>query len=149
MSLKSWKEQFYPLEAQNCSRDNESMLLHSLRKWRGALLLNLEEHDLIFDGKGRICEKGRELLSFAFTCMTCALCVAYFEEVMETEDGDVMPPPDCGKCPLAELQGGPCCYGTKIYPDPYSQFLEHGDPRPMLEALEKCLEIETRTKGET
>lgn len=135
MSLESWKKEFYPMEADVCPRDNETMLLHSLLKWVGARHENLREHDMDFVGRGMIMGSFED---FAFNAITCALCLEYLVE-LDQEEGE--PDIACVGCPLRDLQGTPCCYVTDQV-DPYAVFLEKGDPEPMIEALKQCLAIE-------
>jgi len=132
MSLLTWTEEFYPKEARECVGSNLEMLEHSIRKWRGAIPANMGKHGLKHSAGPMVMDR-ENLSTFAFNCQTCALCQVYRME-------DTVVQPDCTGCPLNEMFGEPCCYSS---PDPYAVFVSTGNPQPMIEALTKCLEIET------
>ena len=132
MSLKSWKEEFCPVDAEEVPE--EDALAHSLRKWEGLLPENLTKHGLMV---------GRELLMpvietgdedddrfFTISASTCALCKHYFSS---GEFGGRA----CQFCPLAEARKGLSC--DKGRRDPYGAFLKTGDPKPMIRLLKKAI----------
>lgn len=121
MSLASWKEEFYPTDAADCSE--KDALEHSIRKWKGIREEALEKHGLLIGGNDNmICEAHYPGESFlAFSPKTCALCWRYSTGVF-----------NCDRCPV--VQGGHTgCYNP---PSLYQAFFWDLDPEPMIEMLE-------------
>lgn len=161
MSLTSWINEFYPVQAEDCPTDNVAMLEHAILKWRGALPENLKKHNMVFvgpvtieeyeptkqgsaeaSGGGPTEEPDPAGGSFYYNTQSCALCGEYRKDVVPEEDEDVdLIEPDCEGCPLYDLQGYSCCYAPK---DPYYEFMETGNPKPMINALIQCLQIEQK-----
>lgn len=119
MSKKTWKEEFYPIPADEVPL--KRAVAHSLKKWRGLLPRNLKKHGL----KEAPIEFGMS--------STCALCVNY---TAHPASGDM-----CDGCPLFEI--GHECQGQG---SPYDQWATHDDPRPMIAALRVAKEWEKRRK---
>jgi len=121
MTIATWKEEFYPLDARSIKE--EDALSHSIRKWKGLRMENLKRHGLwrawrkIYDDKEELAIDGD----------TCALCVHYI--------GD----DECKECPLFKYLGRKCDEDE----GPYSEFATkaYGDPEPMIAALEKASEV--------
>jgi len=44
MSLKTWKEEFYPVEAEDAASNPIEATKHSIQKWKGAMAESLEKH---------------------------------------------------------------------------------------------------------
>jgi hypothetical protein len=124
MSLKTWKKEFYPVDAgRRMSR--ATALRHSLRKWRGLQRKNLKRHrgksiwnyDLGFvDG------------NFEISWRSCALCTLYYNE-------------GCRECPLSEVREGVNCDATLVEESrsPYRSFNVDGDPHPMIRLIRKAM----------
>lgn len=85
MSEASWKNEFYPIDADLV--DEEDAIKHSLVKWRGLRKENLLKH-------------GLEWVPIEVSGATCALCKAYWLA-------------GCKKCPLYQFLGSRCDDGSK------------------------------------
>jgi len=124
MSLKSWKEKFYPILASNCPK--EEAIEHSLNKWRG--LRKLDEFNLIWDD-GYISD-GEEKLVIDIT--SCALCYHYIEKEDHTDH-------ECEKCPLYKIRD--CACDEFFFNDqmsPYTAWKYYGDPERMISLIERA-----------
>jgi len=88
MSNQSWLEEFYPKNANQCTKENA--LQHSLTKWTGLLPENLLKH-LITEPPIQVNDT------------TCGLCQVYLDE----DAGDHQ----CAKCPLYKERGESCDSG--------------------------------------
>lgn len=117
MSLKSWKEEFYPCAA-NSKEAQEKPVTHSLRKWKGALPENLKRHGMRNNSCGDICSSRRGI--FCFDSDSCALCIASSEPYRV----------NCNLCHIKAATGNDCI-------DEFNRFVIEDDPKPMIELLEK------------
>ena len=140
MSLQSWKEEFYPMPASEVTPADA--LDHSLRKWEGLRLKNLQQHALQQDKRYLWDPVGEESLKIDAT--TCALCKLYIDELYV--DGETREAA-CERCPLAIVRGNvPCDQETEEEteaspgPDysPYMRFDEARDPEPMIMWLKRA-----------
>ena len=124
MTLKAWKEKYYPKEA---SKDMTTMqaLDHSILKWSGLSKATLDSFALT---RHRfLVDEDNEGDLFVVGINTCALCVKFIYE-------------KCWGCPLFEVRGHtPCCeeLGDEQV-SPYDKFTVNGNPRPMLRWLHKA-----------
>lgn len=134
MSLKSWKDEYYPVPASEA----EDPLEHSILKWTGLLKKNIKKHELTQSRNGGcLYEDITELYEKYSNCFnidasTCALCVRYLPDDLHS----------CPKCPLNKYLGGRCDMDG-----PYIDFIYRHDARPMLRALKatkKMLEKEDK-----
>jgi hypothetical protein len=125
MSLESWKEDFYPVEANDVPPGKPS-IEHSLVKWVGLREENLNKHNIIFDDDdGNIGGDGDGSLSISGE--SCALCCNYLA------DG-------CRGCPLFISLGGRVCDDSgKAKDSPFGRYFEEHTPEPMIQALELAL----------
>lgn len=127
MSLESWKEEFYPVEASKCSR--EEALNHSLLKWSGLKKENLDKHGLTFLMGDILYGDLRTGQLFQIDASTCALC---YHHRCENEDEEL-----CATCPLSIARGGASC--DRFLPDehrtPFGRWCGKADPIPMLEVM--------------
>ncbi len=114
MSLETWKAEFYPVEAAS-EEALADPIRHSLVKWTGLLQENLNKH-AVFVSEHMLKEGGGGWLPISSA--TCALCVTY-EEIC------------CNGCPL-DMANKTCVTGVN---NPWSIWVEDGDPKPMIEAL--------------
>ena len=124
MTLKAWKEKYYPKEA---SKDMTTVqaLDHSILKWSGLSEATLDSFALTRNGF--IVDDDNEGGCFIVGIGTCALCVKFFDDF-------------CAGCPLYEVHGNtPCCeeLGDEQV-SPYNKFIVNGNPRPMLRWLHKA-----------
>ena len=128
MSIKTWKKEFYPIPANETSK--EDAVKHSLQKWKGLLSENLTRHRVqLSANRARLFEPARGKSLYIVTSGACSLC--YHFQVGE----------NCTKCPLYIFMGEACSgefYKAKSANE-YRIFVSTGNPKPMIEALEKLL----------
>ena len=128
-TIEEWLQRYYPTEA--CETQKSEALEHSIRKWEGLLHENLPES---FEAPVEI------------DAETCALCYHYMEEDSEKFNGAAAQlgfDSNCEKCPLFKVRNGTRC-DTEMEHEtfsPYIQYLEDGDPMPMIAWLKKAREI--------
>lgn len=135
MSLETWKEEFYPIEADKSVGSQLEAVEHSLRKWRGLDADTLKRHGLRQAYNG-LKEDGEPHFFIDYT--SCALCLL----VNAVNDG-------CDKCPLFKARGGFPCDELMMDEDenlledssPYVTWTRFNDPAHMLEWLEKTREF--------
>lgn len=119
MSLQSWKDEFYQVEASEVGESHREQIEHSLRKWRGATKENTAKHVCFYEGRRIYSEHYEKDSPFGFGSESCALC---FNNSA------------CGTCPVV-LSGFPPCqsegsaYAISAY-----------DPATMIAVLEYLLE---------
>lgn len=140
MTLKSWKDEFYPKEAHETSK--EEAVDHCLNKWKGLRAKNLKKHGLIAEAYNHIEEKnGISHSRFYIDGDTCALCFHYYDENLK--------PYLCKECPLFIVRGNFTC--DKSLPEeetaPYQQWGETRDPEPMIKWLKKAKKFEKKKNG--
>lgn len=139
MSIKSWKAEFYPVEADEVSA--EDALAHSLKKWQGLQEESLLKHGLVKCADGVKIEDDNERRFFKTSSDTCALCVHHHKT---DGDGEY-----CGDCPLFKLRGR-SCDGYDCGEDgdedededeisPWLAWVEYNDPKPMIALLEEAI----------
>jgi hypothetical protein len=119
MSDQTWIDEFYPTPACEFEGDAVDALRHSLQKWRGAREGALAAHAL-------------HKVPVYFNDSTCALCSLFY-------DGG-----RCSRCPLYDSAGERRCDGSGPgfggqEASPFGQWCYHGNPEPMIEALERAL----------
>jgi len=135
MSLKTWKEEFYPIPADEVEK--KDALAHSLRKWEGLRKAQLDKHGLV----RRRCEIAEDDSFFvphlAIAAETCALCVLAEKESDVNTRVPCASSYYCGKCPLYKLEGKACDYGKN---DPYGIFTGEGNPEPMISLITRAIE---------
>lgn len=154
MSMQSWKNEFYPISAseaaeyfRNGDLSEHDVTEHSLRKWRGLRPENLAKHGIVRSTSAGSCigdpseKPGGVMLDwFGVDAGTCSLCQVYDpEEVYDEVSGDCVV--ECNDCPLFLSRGKVSCDSRMRGEErsPYWDFVTHGDPEPMIAALEKCL----------
>jgi hypothetical protein len=132
MSLKSWKEEFYSIAADEVADNDLDAVRHSIKKWTGLLPYNLEKHEVALDEDFDIIYyKDSDAERFTIDSVTCALCNKYYP---------------CDDCPLFLYLGYRCDYDHSGTTGPYQRFKTNGNPQDMIDAL---TEIEkSLTKGE-
>lgn len=119
MSLDSWEAKYYPVSAAEATDSLRQALLHAFLKYQGLFPEVLQEHGLRFDNDNIVDVKNGA--TFSLTAETCAVCE--FQD--KFRDG-------CTGCPFN--YGGCCCGGA------YGQFLEDGDPTPILGLIRQELD---------
>lgn len=140
-TAKEWLETYYPITAHNavdialkeCNSSLEiaiALTKHALNKWYG-----LRTHLLDMHGLKRI---GRRLSDEIFNCRTvlwidgdsCTLCLRYQIDSCVNK---------CFACPLAQTIGKRCDERDTDGISLYNDFINEGDPEPMIKALEETL----------
>lgn len=121
MSLKEWKEKYYPVDAFDVSY--KDALDHSIKKWEGLQADVLKEYGLV--QSDNVIGDGNEYM--VISGETCSLCCCYID--IEADN-------PCSQCPLAQSRDGIPCDDPTAYEKttPYSAFLL-GNAKPMLHAL--------------
>lgn len=120
MSLKTWKEEFYPIEASKCPEGQE--LEHSITKWKGLRLENVRKHDLSANHDtilGHYYEQ-----PFSNNSSSCALCQKF--------SCQINPLPDAPNniCPIQKVTNHTCR-------NVYWHYISFHDPEPMIMLLEE------------
>lgn len=128
MSIKTWKDEFYPVHAREVNGE-EAAILHSLRKWEGLRAENLAKHGLV-RGRGWSLKDGDDEHAFSVSAVSCSLCAAFLDD--EPPEGGS----ECWKCPLFRVQGAPCCEGDD---NPFDHFFIAGDAEPMIALIRSAL----------
>lgn len=135
MSISSWKEEFYPVPADEVGE--EGALEHSLRKWIGLRRENLRKHDVSL-GAVRIAGYDGGL---TIDGTSCALCAHYYSRHGRRCEM---------RCPLVDVNDGYSCDGSLVWEDDdkkhesdehdhYTHMRKRGDPEPMINLLEKAI----------
>lgn len=137
MSLASWKNEFYPVPAEQAIGDAVSAVNHSLRKWEGLRADNMKRHGCYAAGSA-ISDDPLDVVSddgtMLLNCETCALC-KYKDSVTGNQWY-------CDKCPITLATGCPC---DDLYADdgadeyvviPWDEWTTRQDPEPMIAVLE-------------
>ena len=128
MSIKTWKEKFYP-SAASVPKTMLGALEHALRKWKGLYPSVLKEHNLKI---GENTEQEPELVgkdgTFSLGTDTCAVCVAVNVK--------------CKICPLYKVRGKKCDAAPEWgIQSPYSALTVYGDPTYMIGLLHEAIEL--------
>jgi hypothetical protein len=139
MSLKTWKEEFYP-EAPTKRMTAISAIENSIRKWEGLTRANMDKHGLVklFDESIIVEEEPKSRAKFLVTASTCALCKKYYNRkayLNEEEDSA------CFMCPLYIIKGEQC---DDKQSSPYIIWMDTGNPRPMISLLKRALKRELK-----
>ncbi len=126
MSMETWKAEFYPVDAWKVPEDEA--VAHSLQKWIGLRLENLEKHDVELAPNFRVVHEPGTTIGLGINDDTCALC---FHHYHESQDGT----PICSGCPLKKHTGLACGFAESAWED----FVHYGSVNPMIEALHGAL----------
>lgn len=121
MSLKSWKAEFYTIEAREVAEENAAA--HSLQKWIGLRQENLDKHE-VFISSSLMTSVSDNKDNLGINGLSCSLCVLYHSA-------------DCDSCPLRNYLGGRCDGDER---SPYGIFIDTLDPEPMISALSALCE---------
>jgi hypothetical protein len=129
MSLATWKEEFYPVDADRVSEADA--VQHSLTKWIGLRAENLARHAVTMNQR-YLADGSDDTLRIDGS--TCALCEHY-----ESESS-------CSSCPLAQVRDGVRCdVEIEGFDDsrdeqysPWHQWDYNRDPEPMIHWLQKA-----------
>lgn len=152
MSLKTWIEEFYPIEARLAVDDDVQACEHSIRKWMGLRRENLMKHGVVMNVRvvtEVAPESGTDYLdipddkTFWINSGSCVLCQRHYNEFADVED-------QCETCPLFRSLGYSCddeqydeeneisLFNISCRCLPINQN-RYPDPEPMIGELEKAL----------
>ena len=122
MSLNSWKKEYYVGRVRTAGKGALTAVEHSLKKWEGLLPKNLKKHGVhISHNEVYNPETGA---SFPIDCTSCALCHSTIDKYQTI---------DCNECTITHATGQRCDGNNS----PYSAFLDHSNPKPMIKVLKK------------
>lgn len=130
MTLKTWKEEFYPVRPTKKMSKREA-IEHSLQKWIGLRKANLKKHSVWIGFLGALFEDEVVYSSLKIDSSSCALCKKYYIDRDETNDGV-----GCPECPLQNVLGT-TCDGSST--SPYGKWTKSHDPEPMIRSLKRAL----------
>ena len=138
MTLKTWKEEFYPVKPAKRMTKIEA-IEHSLTKWRGLTKTNLNTHDLKVDywNSKQICEEKNPNKFLNIDNTSCALCYKFF--IPDRQDYQRS---KCENCPLYQANEYIPCDSS--YKSPYRAWVDNSNPRPMIKLLERALKSAQR-----
>jgi hypothetical protein len=128
MSIETWKDEFYKVNACEVEYTNNIELIdHCLNKWDGLQDHNLKKHDLV---KGHYNIYDKDDNTFDTSAPSCALCQVY----------DIN---NCEGCPITKVRGYACSEDNEDdYDDkaPWYEWTHASDPQPMIYWLKKAKE---------
>lgn len=118
MSIESWKQEFYPVPAEEAATGNVAALKHSIVKWHGLRSENLKKHGLVFMGVHSIgtTEGNAEQLVCSDSCALCVLANS-----------------NCDRCVLTKVRS--TCGAS------WRNWTLKQAPEPMIAQLEHALKI--------
>jgi len=130
MSLETWKEEYYPVDAVRCKK--KDALEHSLQKWIGLRKTNLKKHKM-HESNGDIrSENPIDNEYFVVSGSTCALCHVYLNNL------DSISP--CKKCPLSIARNDIACDRvSRNRKSTYHRFVNDANPEPMIRLIRKAI----------
>jgi len=131
MSIESWMEEFYPVNANDIEAElfttDKDLVLHSIKKWEGGLKKNCRKHQVAYE-EHAITEEG---LRFLFDAKTCALCHRHLLQM-----------DSCGSCPIYRANKDTACDDSRDQPRVSNTFYASVDSvMPMLRLLKKTLKM--------
>lgn len=125
MSLKTWKEEFYPTEASS-PEALASPIEHSLRKWKGLTEENLSKHDVWRDKKAALIRDDDNKF-LVIDSESCSLC-AKSKLIRFSKQGSSM----CEHCEIMKNLNEECDIE-------YAEWCRTGDPTLMISLLTRTL----------
>jgi hypothetical protein len=131
MSLKTWKEEFYPHPANETNKGIPA-ILHSLSKWRGLNPSNLKRHRLEIGVGGKLYDKKIPRNSLEINADSCSLCYHY----MNSNYLD-----NCITCPIYWTHERRCTTLNSLGLSEWKIWLHSFNPKPMIKLLEKTLKL--------
>jgi len=144
MSLTTWKQEFYSIEASDLVKSNSNDLVaivkHSLRKWKGLRSKNLRKHRLVYNPNIKSIQEEGTKNTFTISMHSCSLCkyagIQAGVKVLETPYWKSI----CGFCPLYKVRANvPCDRISYTQTSPWGIFVLKGDPEPMIRDLKETL----------
>jgi hypothetical protein len=131
-----WMLEFYPITALKAALTNDELVCakHSLLKWQGLQLSNLEKHNVVNSHWYSLKDISDGLDVVVISGYTCALCELHIDRD-DDENG-------CLDCIITEVDE----YNCSAYDDegstiltPWRQWTKDRDPGPMINLLEECV----------
>lgn len=124
MSIRTWKEEFYPKRAQETTK--AEALDHSILKWIGLRPENLAKHEMRQDVFGCLRDTAGDKVFVDSS--TCALCHHHRGSNNYVDDNA------CNGCPLFEVRDRVQCDAARMREAdaPYFLFMHGNDPEPMI-----------------
>ena len=132
MSLKTWKKEFYPVEADSpeAQASTRAAIEHSLRKWRGLRPEALLKHEVRLVGLYNA-EVVDDCSSQFINGRSCALCIQF-----DDASGN------CDGCPIFKVSGVACDPAKNSDEvSAWEVYVHDADPEPMIAQLEKALAL--------
>ena len=121
MSAKTWRKEFYAVDAENVSTAKAGA--HCLKKWLGLLPGSLKRHKL-------------SAPPIDIDASTCAYCMHYVRIDCAVE---------CVQCPLHKVLGNDSDR-SRDGNSPYCLYRIEGNPLPMIGALREAIAWERKQK---
>jgi len=131
MSIQTWLDDFYPVDASDPSVQESELKAarHSLRKWRGLFPFNLEKHKVNIDIFFCILHDEKDDLEFnPISSASCALC--HYNKFYPDNSRDA-----CDTCIVTRFD-----LGCIEIDSAYRTFTLTRNPDPMVEVLDKCVQ---------
>ena len=126
MSLETFKEEFYPVDASQGDIMSELEATEAcLLKWTGLLPENLKKHGVVINGYGDLTEDQCSNERFWMDGSSCHLCMLS-ESKLRSEYGSM-----CNHCPIKRIHKESCCVIFRDYKT------QSKDPSEMIELLTK------------
>lgn len=127
MTIETWKKEFYSQEASSLvNESDEDCLIHSIKKWTGALPKNLKKHKVVYQEHMLLAFINKEVEKISFSGLTCALCQKYSDSSPDEDDFDCYHDGIDEYCPIVRVTGSTCS-------DAYDE--GRHDVKPMIELL--------------
>lgn len=130
MSLHPWKEEFYPVPADDPSiKTNLQAVQHSLQKWRGLRPDVLVAYGVMVTPRGHL---QADTTYLGIDSDSCALCIRH-------DDG--RRPGACQTCPLSRERSGKRCDERRrdeLLSSPWRLWVADHNPEDMIRWLEKA-----------
>lgn len=146
MSLQTWKDEFYPIEATETLKENA--VQHCLTKWQGLTPENLAKHQVILNKCAWVVDQGAAdgvMNNYVnINGSTCALCHHYLRAGKgENPDYEM-----CETCPLCIARDGVACDKERDDEEedqaaPWYEFRETFNPQSMIFWLKKTLKMQS------
>ena len=132
MSMQSWKEEFYPIEAEEVPE--ELALDHSIKKWEGLQTANLIKHSVIMEGiklkNDAPYTNPYDIL--IISASSCALCMHHHNDFGTQQT--------CKTCPIRTVsESQNVVFGVNTEPclAEYLEATKHYNTVPMLQLLQQ------------
>ena len=139
MSIKTWKKEFYPVDAKTFKGEDQNnkekviaCVEHSIQKWEGLSQVNLNKHYITVDRGNLIDSEGSH---FEISGESCSLC-QMFTVMVDDEH-------QCASCPLYQIRGSMACDTRKVneYTSPWREYKVNNKESVMISWLKRTLRM--------